>query len=63
MDAARHHITRRCVAGIKAILRQSFAEDVAVTPIGMAPMSCSCINFASSMTGVSGLTQSSALRL
>src|SRR5215208_6872809 len=31
------------------------------SPIGMAPMSCSRINFASSMTGVSGLTQSTPL--
>src|SRR5262245_17284638 len=31
------------------------------SPIGMAPMSCSRINFASSVTGVSGLTQSTPL--
>src|SRR5262245_35713019 len=31
------------------------------SPIGMAPMSCSRINFASSATGVSGLTQSTPL--
>src|SRR5262245_46297882 len=31
------------------------------SPIGMAPMSCSHINFASSVTGVSGLTQSTPL--
>src|SRR5262244_188227 len=31
------------------------------SPIGMAPISCSRINFASSVTGVSGLTQSTPL--
>jgi len=33
------------------------------SPIGMAPISCSHINFASSVTGVSGLTQSTPLCL
>src|SRR5712691_6105905 len=32
-----------------------------LSPIGMEPMSCSRINFASSVTGVSGLTQSTPL--
>src|SRR5229473_608927 len=31
------------------------------SPIGMQPMSCPCINFASSVTGVLGLTQSTPL--
>src|SRR5438105_3333832 len=32
-----------------------------LSPIGMAPMSCSSMSFASSVTGVSGLTQSTPL--
>jgi hypothetical protein len=32
MDARRHHIARRRAAGLEAILRQAYANDVAVCP-------------------------------
>jgi hypothetical protein len=68
MDAWGHHLTRRH-AGIEVVLRQTFANDVSVghhtdemvVLSDRTPMSCSRINFASSVTGVSGLTQSTPL--
>src|ERR1700687_3352022 len=70
MDAFGHHIARHRAASIEVVARKPFADDVAVghhpdqlvvLPNGMQPMSCSRINFASSVTGVLGLTQSTPL--
>jgi hypothetical protein len=53
--------------GVEVFARKAFAGDVAIRHhadqpiiflIGMQPISCPCINFAISVTGVSGLTQS-----
>src|SRR5215813_13523273 len=70
MDARGHHIARRRTASIETVLRQSFADDVAVgyipisrsfSSIGSAPTSFLRINFAISMMGVSGPTHSTPL--
>ena len=70
MDAFGHHIARRRAAGIEAVARKPFADDVAVghhpdqsvvLPDRNAADVMPRINFASSVTGVSGLTQSTPL--
>jgi hypothetical protein len=70
MDAWGHHIARRRAAGIEVSCANPLQTmsrfghhpiSRSFSPIGMAPISCSRINFASSVTGVSGLTQSTPL--
>src|SRR6266851_3667947 len=57
-------IVRRASKLLLASPLQTISRSVTIpisrssSPIGMQPMSCPCINFASSVTGVSGLTQS-----
>src|SRR5262245_8486651 len=51
-----------CASPLQTISRSvTMPISRSFSPIGMAPMSCSRINFASSVTGVSGLTQSTPL--
>src|SRR6516225_338823 len=65
-------ITSRAIvrAALKSLLArplQTMSRSVTIpisrsfSPIGMQPISCPCINFAISVTGVSGLTQSTPL--
>jgi hypothetical protein len=71
MDAWCHHITSRRAVGIEIVLRQTFADNVSVghhtnetvvlSDRNSANIVRSHINFASSATGVSGLTQSTPL--
>src|SRR5262249_46922830 len=70
MNAWRHDVTRGGALRIEVVLGQPFAMmsrsvtmpiSWSFSPIGMAPMSCLSINLASSVTGVSGPTQSTPL--
>lgn len=70
VDAWSHHITCHRAVGIEAILCQAFTDDVAVShhsdqPVVLANRNGAYImlriNFASSVIGVSGLTQSTPL--
>ena len=69
MNAWGHHLARRRATGIEVVLRQPFADDVAVGHHADQAVVLSNRNgayimltqFASSVTGVSGLTQSTPL--
>src|SRR6202048_3422522 len=67
MDAFGHHIARPASKLLLASPLQTMSRSVTIpisrssSPIGMQPMSCPRINFASSVTGVLGLTQSTPL--
>src|SRR5262245_37301426 len=51
-----------CASPLQTMSRSvTMPISLSFSPIGMAPMSCSRINLASSVTGVSGLTQSTPL--